>query len=115
MSFFFIRGMSHVIEWKDDILYLVSNPLTLSLEEENELVRSTKKVKDSHNGITEGSPGRCEGSFHANKLSFKEKLMGEITGAYSQSLAFSEQMEAESESNEETEDIRAKGLLRLVF
>ena len=41
--------------------------------------------------------------------------MGEITGAYSQSLAFSEQMEAESESNEETEDIRAKGLLRLVF
>lgn len=79
---------------------------TRSLEEENELVRSTKKVKDSHNGITEGSPGRCEGSFHANKLSFKEKLVGEIPGVYSQSLAFSEQMEAESESDEETEDIR---------
>ena len=47
--------------------------------------------------------------------SFPSKLMGEITGAYSQSLAFSKQMEAESESNEETEDIRAKGLLRLVF
>lgn len=76
------------------------------LEEENELVRSTKKVKDSHNGITEGSPCRCEGSFHANKLSFKEKLVGEISGAYSQSLALSEQMEAESESDEETEDIR---------
>lgn len=52
-----------------------------SLEGENELVRSTKKVKDSHSSITEGSPSRREGSFLTNKLSFKDKLVGEIPGA----------------------------------
>lgn len=77
-----------------------------SPEEENELVRSTKKVKDSHNGTTEDSPGQREGPFHANKISFKDKLVGEILGAYSQSLAFPDQMKAESELDEETEDIR---------
>lgn len=52
-----------------------------SLEGENELVRSTKKVKDSHSSITEGSPSRREGSFLTNKLSFKDKLVGEIPRA----------------------------------
>lgn len=32
--------------------------------------------------------------------------MGEIPGAYSQAFAFSDNMDAESESDEETEDIR---------
>lgn len=77
-----------------------------SPEEENELVRSTKKVKDSHNGTTEDSLGQREGPFHANKISFKDKLVGEILGAYSQSLAFSDQTKAESKLDEETEDIR---------
>ncbi|KAK9999329.1 hypothetical protein SO802_018932 [Lithocarpus litseifolius] len=83
-----------------------------SLEEENELARSTKKDKDSHNGVNEDSPGRREGPCHVNKLSFKDKLMGEIPGAYSQSLAFSDQMEAESDSDEEFDDIR-EGLTKI--
>nr|POE74891.1 ankyrin repeat-containing protein bda1 [Quercus suber] len=77
-----------------------------SLEDENELVRSTKKVKDSHNETNNESPIRRGGSSFSNKLSFRDKLVGEIQGAYSQTLAFSDQMEASSESDEETEDVR---------
>lgn len=77
-----------------------------SLEEENKLVRSTKKVKDSHHGITEDNLSPREEPVHSSKLSFRDKLVGEVPEAYSQSLAFSNHMEAESESDEETEDIR---------
>lgn len=77
-----------------------------SLEEENELVRSTKKVKDSHNDISDDSLTQRWGSSFSNKLSFKDKLVGEIPGAYSQTLAFSNQMDADFESNEEIEDVR---------
>lgn len=85
---------------------------TRSLEEENELVRSTKKVKDSHNGITEGSPGRCEGSFHANKLSFKEKLVGEIPGSTLNHLLFLNKWR-QNLSRMKRLRILGKGLLRL--
>lgn len=78
--------------------------LSLSREEENELARSTKKVKESHNASTDGN-SIWHGSL-PDKLSFRDKLMGEIPGAYSQAFAFSDNMDAESESDEETEDIR---------
>ena len=66
---------------------------SLSREEENELARSTKKVKDSHNITTNGSLTR-HGTL-PTKLSFKDKLVGEVPGAYSQAFAFSDSMDAE--------------------
>ena len=72
---------------------------SLSIEEEAELARSNKKVKDAHHAnfckrlnASEG-PGR--------NLSFKEKLVGAIPGAFSQAFLFSNHMEAESDSNDE--------------
>ena len=53
-----------------------SRSLSLSREEENELARSTKKVKDSHNVTTDGSLAR-HGTL-PTKLSFKDKLVGEV-------------------------------------
>ena len=80
--------------------------LSLSRKEENELVRSNKKGKDSHHTIKENNlihPGR---STYPPKLSFKDKLVGEILGAYSQAFAFSDQMEAKSDLDEEIKEVR---------
>ena len=51
-----------------------------SLEEENELVRSTKKVKDSHHAIDERRSMRDGEPSYPPKLLFKDKLVGEIRG-----------------------------------
>nr|POE61354.1 uncharacterized protein CFP56_66724 [Quercus suber] len=77
-----------------------------SLEEENELVRSTKKVKDSHHAINKRRSMRDGESSYPPELSFKDKLVGKILRAYSQAFAFTDQMEADSDSNEEIEEIR---------
>lgn len=76
------------------------------LEEENELVRSTKKVKDSHHAIDERRSMRDGEPSYPPKLSFKDKLVGEIPGAYSQAIAFTGQMEANLDSDEKIEEIR---------
>ena len=62
--------------------------LSLSHEEQEELARSTKKVKDvNHAGFCEGqglgssSPSHVGGSRNQN-ISLKDKLLGEIQGAY---------------------------------
>ena len=62
--------------------------LSLSLEEQAELARSNKKVKNvNHAGFCEGqssgspSPSFAEGQGSQN-ASFRDKLMGEIPGAY---------------------------------
>uniref|UniRef100_A0A7N2MNK0 Uncharacterized protein n=1 Tax=Quercus lobata TaxID=97700 RepID=A0A7N2MNK0_QUELO len=60
----------------------------LSSEEEAELTRSNKKVKDIHhaNFMEENANTEKEfswGKGHANhQLSFKDKLVGELPGAY---------------------------------
>ena len=79
---------------------------SLSHKEENELVRSNKIGKDSHHAIKENSLTCPRRSTYPPKLSFKDKLVGEILGAYSQAFAFSDQMEAESDSDEEIEEVR---------
>ena len=80
---------------------------TLSLSQRrNELVRSNKKGKDLHHAIKENSLTLLGRSTYPPKLSFKDKLVGEILGAYSQAFAFSDQMEAESNSDEEIEEVR---------
>ena len=78
---------------------------SLSLEEENELARSTKKVKDSHFGDP-GERNIHPGGFNSSsKLSFKDKLVGDIPRAYAQAFDFSDNMDAELDSDEELEGI----------
>lgn len=54
-------------------------------EEEAELKRSTKKVKDSHPSFGDGS--------------FKDKLLGDLPGAYAQAFRFNPLEEDETFSN----------------
>ena len=90
---------------------------SLSREEKEELVRSTtKKVKSvSHTGFGEGhsfgpvSPSRDGGSWNPN-TSFRDKLLGEILGAFSQAFNFEDGMDDDVESDEEVETLR-QGLL----
>nr|POF09820.1 hypothetical protein CFP56_67428 [Quercus suber] len=77
-----------------------------SLEEENELARSTKKVKDSYHSLDDRRASQGGEASQPSKLSFKDKLVGEIPGAYSQAFVFTDQMEADSDSDEELEEIR---------
>ncbi|XP_050260020.1 uncharacterized protein LOC126705116 [Quercus robur] len=84
-----------------------------SSEEEAELERSNKKVKDvRHAGFSVShdssfqSQGRLNSPSHGEKSSFKDKLLGEIPGAYNQAFAFEEHMEADIESDEELEELR---------
>ncbi|XP_075670276.1 uncharacterized protein LOC142640060 [Castanea sativa] len=64
-----------------------------SREEDEELQRSTKKVKDSH---------RVGAS---QIFSFKEKLIGEIPRAFEQAFDFENHMDTEVESNNEFSEI----------
>lgn len=78
----------------------------LSSEEENELVRSNKKVKEVHHA----SYG-CASNLHGEtvsspKVSFREKLVGEMPGVYAQTFDFSEHMDADSDSDDESSEIR---------
>ena len=56
------------------------NALTLSSKEKNELIYGTKKVKDNHHDTSEwiGVKNRAVIDSVSLKLSFKDKLVGEI-------------------------------------
>ena len=89
---------------------------SLSREEKEELVRSKKKVKAvSHAGFCDGhssgpaSPNHDGGSWNLN-ASFKDRLVGEIPGAFSQAFSFEDGMDDDAESDEEVETLR-QGLL----
>ena len=80
-------------------------PRTLSREEEAELARSNKKVKDSHHaefreGLIEDSP-TSEGHQRDSTtgVSFKDKLVGVIPGAYVKAFEFDNLMEEDEESD----------------
>ena len=93
---------------------------SLSREEQEELTRSTKKVK------VVNQAGRCEGQgsgspspSHAggtgsHSTSFKEKLMGEIPGAYTQAFNFDDFMDDDGKSDEEVESLR-QGVIAVKF
>ncbi|XP_075670361.1 uncharacterized protein LOC142640156 [Castanea sativa] len=78
-------------------------PSSLSSEEEVELAKSNKKVKDAHHASFNERPNEGEGP--GRKLSFKEKLVGTIPGAFSQAFLFSDHMEAESDSDDEITEL----------
>ena len=74
--------------------------LKRSDEEEDTLARSTKKFKDSHcvDGMRENDKGN-------NGVSYKEKLVGAIPGAFEQAFGFDCSMQEDVESdNEEVSD-----------
>ena len=89
-----------------------------SREEEAELSRSTKKVKESHcndsqqrpfNEINPNAMGSSQLPEPNNvKKSFKDKLIGEIPGAYAQAFDFFEYIDngMESESDSEVDSLR---------
>ena len=84
---------------KIELLKGKMKPRLLSREEEAELARSNKKVKDIHhvdfnNGSREGSPSpvshNTESSFGG---SFKDKLIGDIPGAFVKAFEFENLMD----------------------
>ena len=87
-------------------------PRTLSREEEAELARSNKKVKDSHHadfndGPNDGSPSRnIHNHWNKANASFRDKLVGEIPGAFAHAFDFTDQMDADSDSENDEEDIK---------
>ncbi|XP_050240943.1 uncharacterized protein LOC126689806 [Quercus robur] len=81
----------------------------LSSEEEVELARSNKKVKDvnhaDYNFSREAEAIRQD-RYGRNSLSFKDKLMGEIPGAYNQAFELNGNMESNEDSDEEVAELR---------
>ncbi|XP_050256110.1 uncharacterized protein LOC126701785 [Quercus robur] len=91
---------------------------SLSSEEKEELACSKKKVKDvGHAGFCEGhstgpvSPNHDEGAWNPN-TSFRDKLVGEIPGVFSQAFSFEDGIDDDVESDEEVETLRQGLLLR---
>ncbi|XP_050264093.1 uncharacterized protein LOC126708343 [Quercus robur] len=78
---------------------------SLSTEEEQELVRSNKKVKDLHNEAPVDTIRLPGSTSFASKFSFWDKLVGDIPEAYPQAFAYLDHMDADSESDEETEEL----------
>lgn len=74
-------------------------------EEDDELQRSTKKVKESHHKGS--SSDNCFPRLDEERTSYKERLLGEIPGAYEQVFHFNNDMETEIESNDESANITA--------
>ena len=100
---------------------IMSSPsLSLSREEQEELARSNKKVKDvKHAGFREemgsgpSSPTHGQGPWNGS-ATFRDRLIGEIPGAFTQAFCFGELMEDEVESDEEVENLR-EGLVAVKF
>lgn len=78
---------------------------SLSIEEENELARSNKKVKDSHNRVPVDTIKLPGSTSSASKFSFRDKLVGDIPKAYSQAFAFSDHMDTDFDLDEETKEL----------
>ena len=76
-----------------------------SWEEDEELQRSTKKVKEYHRAISNAAGGSQ--SSEGKRSSYKERLIGEILGAYEEAFSFENNMETEVESDEECSDLAA--------
>nr|POE73837.1 hypothetical protein CFP56_26815 [Quercus suber] len=85
-------------------------PRTLSKEEEAELARGNKRVKDSHHvdfnkGPSDGSLSRNNHN-HWNKTNvlFRDKLVGKIPGAFAHAFDFTDHMDVDSDSENDEED-----------
>lgn len=74
-------------------------------EEDEELQRSTKKVKETHRGdvIIEDASPHAEGT----GSSYKAKLTGEIPGAYEKAFRFEDDLDMTNDSDDESPDLEA--------
>ena len=85
---------------------------SLSCEEQKELAHSKKKVKDvNHADFSDSQDSRPSSITQSQGLwsravSFKDKVMGEIPGAYTQAFNFGDLMEDDAESNDEVNALR---------
>lgn len=74
-----------------------------SREEDDKLQCGTKKVKENH------SLGSCHNTLGSSSKegskSYKEKLLGEIPGAFEQAFDFGFNMEMEAESDDEFSEL----------
>ena len=105
--------------FQDNPLYMkMTDPLALSREEQAELTRSNKKVKNiNHTDYGEGQDAMPPSPNHSYSpwnwaTYFKDKLMGEIPGAFSQAFKLVDNMEDESVQRKERWKLCEKGLLR---
>nr|POF20885.1 uncharacterized protein CFP56_76508 [Quercus suber] len=86
----------------------------LSREEEAELSRSKKKVKEGHHadfkvGLSENDHSQGEQSpWGVGKKTFKDKLMGAIPGAYAKAFDISDLLDLEADSDDEVEELRER-------
>lgn len=84
-------------------------PCLLSREEEAELARSNKKVKDIHHAEFNDGSRECSPSlgFHntetSSGVSFKDKFVGDIPEAYVKAFEFESLMDEDVESDGENE------------
>nr|POE83002.1 uncharacterized protein CFP56_42947 [Quercus suber] len=84
----------------------------LSREKEVELSRSKKKVKDVHHAeFNDGSSDSGHSQSYQNTwgsagASFKDKLVGEIPGAFAEAFDFTDLMDAEAKSNDEVSELQ---------
>lgn len=92
----------------------------LSREEQEELARSKKKVKDVNHaefndsrGSGPSSPTHLQGIWNRGN-SFKDMLMGEIPGAFTQAFNFGDHMEDDAEADDEVEGLK-EGLVAVKF
>ena len=85
-----------------------SSSFSLSREEQEELACNNKKVKNvNHVGFSESSDLRPSSpGMWSRATSFKDKVVGEIPGAYTQAFNFGDLMEDEEESDDEVEALR---------
>ena len=95
-----------------------SRSLMLSTEEQEELSCSNKKMKNiGHAGFQEGLDmplsSRGNGSWNQTRT-FKDRLVGEVPGAYTQAFSFEDAMDDDIESDDEVETLR-EGLVAVKF
>lgn len=82
-------------------------PQMFSREEEAELARSNKKVKDWHHADfndgsnDDSSPLDSMGHWSTTKTSFRDKLVGAIPRAYAKAFDFADQMDKDMEFDDE--------------
>ena len=73
-----------------------------SREENEELQRSTKKVKEGHRGKSVQEP---HGLGTGGGFSYKETLIGELPGAFEQAFDFNHEMEFDATSDDEFDNL----------
>ena len=97
-----------------------SRSLVLLTEEVEELSHSNKKVKNVvHSGYQDGQDLPPSSMRHGNGAwnqtgSFKDRLIGEVLGAYTQAFSFGDHMDDDLVSDEEVENLR-EGLVAVKF